>query len=294
MMMKIGVYGRAFGDSFIPYIQELFTTLGNSDVELSVYHSFLLYLKPRIELPDNVRPFTSKDNIASQIDCLFSIGGDGTFLNASLLLGKSDTPILGINTGRLGFLSSIAKEDIGVALQEVLERKYTLEQRTLLELDSPGDLFDEKPYALNELTIHKKDSSSMITIHTYLNNQFLNSYWADGLILATPTGSTAYSLSCGGPIILPTVESFILTPIAPHNLNVRPIVIPDTSTVTLRVEGRGREFLASLDSRSETIDASFELTVRKADYKINLIQLKNESFLNTMRNKLMWGIDRRN
>ena len=292
--MKIGVYGRAFNDSFIPHVQELFDQLHAANVKIWVYHSFLAYLKKRIEFKSEVQSFTKYDGTERKIDCLFSIGGDGTFLEAALLIRNSGVPILGINTGRLGFLSSIAKEDIILAVERVTRQEFKLAGRSVLMLEQPGKLFEDLPFALNELTIHKKDSSSMITIYTYLNDEFVNAYWADGLIIATPTGSTAYSMSCGGPIIMPDARSLIITPIAPHNLNVRPIVVPDDSVIKLRVEGRGRQFLTSLDSRAETIDASQELIVRKADFSIQLIQLPDESFLNTMRNKLGWGLDRRN
>jgi len=292
--MKLAIYGRSFSEEVRPFIQDLFHRLDRPDIELWICRSYLKYLKEAILLPADLKTFSYGEIQENQVDCLISIGGDGTFLESALQVRDTGVPILGINTGRLGFLASIAKEEIDAALDLVLAGDYTLEQRTVLQIEQPPELFKKQPFALNELTVHKKDSSSMITIRTFLDGQFLNAYWADGLIVATPTGSTAYSLSCGGPIIMPNVSGLIITPIAPHNLNVRPMVVPDSSTITLQVEGRGAQFLASLDSRSETINSSFELVVRKADFGINLITLPNESFLNTMRMKLMWGLDRRN
>jgi len=215
-------------------------------------------------------------------------------LDTVTLIRDSKIPILGINTGRLGFLSNISIQEIDQAMDALHSKKYTVDERALLKVKTEDNLFGETNFALNELTIHKKDSSSMITIHAYINDQYLNSYWADGLIIATPTGSTAYSLSCAGPIVVPGSENFVITPIAPHNLNVRPIVVSDNSEIKLKIEGRGMQFLASLDSRSETIDSKYELTIVKEKFKIGLIQLENQDFLRTIRNKLMWGIDKRN
>jgi NAD+ kinase len=227
------------------------------------------------------------------VECLISIGGDGTILDTLTMVQDTMIPVMGINTGRLGFLSSISKEDVSRALEALREGQYSLDKRTLIKLDTTRNLFGDVNYALNELTIHKKDSSSMIIIHTYLNGEYLNSYWADGLIIATPTGSTGYSLSCGGPIVMPQSGNFVITPIAPHNLNVRPIVVSDKFVISLEVEGRSQYFLASLDSRSVTIDASIQLAVRKAEFSMNLIRLNNENFLGMLRNKLMWGHDLR-
>jgi NAD+ kinase len=202
--------------------------------------------------------------------------------------------VLGINVGRLGFLSSVAADEIIDAVELLEKGHYALDKRSLLKLESNCSLFGEVNYALNELTIHKKDSSSMITINTYLNGEYLNSYWADGLIIATPTGSTGYSLSCGGPIVAPYSGNFVITPIAPHNLNVRPIVVSDQNVVSLEVQGRSQYFLASLDSRSVTIDSSIQLAVRKQDFTMNLVRFDNDNFLGTLRRKLNWGLDTRN
>ena len=238
--------------------------------------------------------FSSYEDLKDQADFLISIGGDGTYLNTIALVRDSGIPIVGINTGTLGFLSNIPKDEIEFAIDEIIKGNYTLDKRTLLKLETDENLFGDLNYALNELTIHKQDSSSMITTQVYLNEVFLNSYWSDGLIIATPTGSTAYSLSCGGPIITPGSGNFIITPVAPHNLNVRPVVIPDDNTITVKVEGRNERFLISLDSRSETIDQSVKLKIRKQDFHVNLLRLNNQNFPSTLRNKLMWGLDKRN
>lgn len=292
--MKVGIYGRSFDDSFIPNIQVLFNTLKFFEWDISIYEPFNAYLKPRISFNNGYPVFKKHEDIRGKIDILISIGGDGTFLETINIVRDSGIPILGINTGRLGFLASTSKENIKAALEDIRAEKYRLQQRSMLTLITEQNLFGEDNFALNELTVHKKETSSMITIHTYIGDLYLNSYWADGLIIATPTGSTAYSLSCGGPIIVPGALDYVITPIAPHNLNVRPVVVPDSRTIRLKIEGRGRDFLCSLDSRSVTIDSSIELLVKKADFQINVIQTEGQNFLNTIRNKMMWGLDRRN
>lgn len=292
--MRIGIYGKSFDDSFIPNIQVLFNTMRLYGWEISVYQPFLAFLQPRISMEINPTPFNRHEDIVGNIDILLSIGGDGTFLETIHLVRDSEIPILGINTGRLGFLASTSKDNIKSSLQDVKDGKYRLQTRSMLQLVTEENLFGSDNFALNELTVHKKETSSMITIHTYIGDLYLNSYWADGLIVATPTGSTAYSLSCGGPIMVPGATDFVITPIAPHNLNVRPVVVPDSRTIRLKIEGRGSNYLCSLDSRSVTIDSAIELVVRKADFQINVIQTEGQNFLNTIRNKMMWGLDRRN
>ncbi|MFN5794819.1 MAG: NAD kinase, partial [Bacteroidota bacterium] len=227
-------------------------------------------------------------------DLFFSLGGDGTILNALPYVLGTPIPVVGVNTGRLGFLASIGIDEIEAAIEKIEAKHYQIEKRSIITLETTEGLFGNLNFALNEFTIHKSDSSSMITIHTFLNGEFLNSYWADGLIVSTPTGSTAYSLSCGGPIAMPDSENFIISPISPHNLNVRPLIISDKDILTLRVEGRNRHYLVSLDSRSTQIDATVEMTVKKASNTINLLRLQNKSFTESLRNKLMWGIDKRN
>jgi NAD+ kinase len=292
--VKVAVYGRLFSDSFTPFVQEFFSKLSELKVELFIYEPFSDYLKARIDIKSECSVFTRHTEIKDNVRFLFSIGGDGTFLDATTLVRDANIPIIGVNTGRLGFLSSISINEIEVALEKIFKGQYVIDERTLLKLETSNKLFDGDNFALNELTVHKKDSSSMITIHAYLNDEYLNSYWADGLIVSTPTGSTAYSLSCGGPIILPGSDNFEITPIAPHNLNVRPIVIPDNSEVKLKLEGRGDSFLISLDSRSETIDSSIELIIKKNDFQISSVRLEPHSQLTTIRNKLNWGLDKRN
>jgi NAD+ kinase len=254
----------------------------------------MAFLQPRISMDITPTLFQKHADVKDEIDILLSIGGDGTFLETIHIVKDSGIPILGINTGRLGFLASTSKDNIKDALQDIKDNKYRLQTRSLLRLETEQSLFGEDNFALNELTVHKKETSSMITIHTYIGDLYLNSYWADGLIISTPTGSTAYSLSCGGPIIVPGALDYVITPIAPHNLNVRPVVVPDSRTIRLKIEGRGRDFLCSLDSRSVTIDSAIELIVHKADYEINVIQTEGQNFLSTIRNKMMWGLDRRN
>ncbi|UKN01112.1 NAD kinase [Paracrocinitomix mangrovi] len=292
--MRVGIYGKAFDDSFIPNIQVLFNTMKLFGWEVTVYEPFLAFLRPRISMDIDPNDFNKFVDIKDNIDILLSIGGDGTFLETIHIVRDSGIPILGINTGRLGFLASTSRDNIKSSLQDIKDGKYRLQTRSLLTLETEDNLFGEDNFALNELTVHKKETSSMITIHTYIGDLYLNSYWADGLIVATPTGSTAYSLSCGGPIIVPGATDFVITPIAPHNLNVRPVVVPDSRTIRLKIEGRGQNYLCSLDSRSVTIDSAIELVVRKTEFEINVIQTEGQNFLNTIRNKMMWGLDRRN
>jgi NAD+ kinase len=293
--MKIAVFGKEFGDANIDFIRIFFNKLKKVGIRPMVFKEFHEFLTSKqIDVHDPMF-FKTHIDLAGNADCLFSIGGDGTFLNTLGLVRDSEIPVVGINTGRLGFLSSIPKEEVESAVDEILNGNYTIDKRSLLKLDaSEEDLFGNISYALNELTIHKQDSSSMIITHVFLNDEFLNSYWSDGLIISTPTGSTAYSLSCGGPIMTPASGNFIINPVSPHNLNVRPVVIPDDTIITVKVEGRHERFLVSLDSRSETIESSVELKIRKEDFKLSLIRLNNQDFLTTLRNKLMWGLDKRN
>ena len=292
--MNVALFGKTIANNDIQYVQSLVDRLGSLGGRVFVYDSFLKVLQEKINFPAQTVSFTTQADIRGSIDYLFSIGGDGTLLDTIPLVGDSGIPILGINMGRLGFLSSISKEEIIPAVEDIFEKKYFLDQRTLLRLESPESLFGANNYALNELTIYKNSPLSILTIHTYINNEFLNTYWADGLIVATPTGSTAYSLSCTGPIITPDSENFVITPIASHNLTVRPIVVPDKSTIKIVVEGRGIDCYAGLDSRNQKIANSVELVVRKEDFKINLLRTSNKNFFQTIREKLKWGLDIRN
>jgi len=288
--MKIALFGNEFSSNYTKYIKH---KLENENIEIIIHHQFHDFLQNSIDFSDRVSTFeriTANDNI----DYLFSIGGDGTLLRAVTYVRESNIPIMGINTGRLGFISSISTDQIDVAVDNVLNGEYKIRSRTVLELDTENSLFGTTNFALNEVAIVKKDTSSMIRIDAFIDDEFLNSYWADGLLISTPTGSTGYSLSCGGPIILPGTENIIIAPIAPHNLNVRPIIINEKSTIRLKVEDRDQLALVSLDSRSRAFDSSLELIIRKADFKINLIEPKDNSFITTIRTKLMWGSDKRN
>lgn len=293
--MKVAIYGRPFNKNNFPFTQFLIDYLARTGIEWVMHEPFYGYLQSSLKT-NNKETFTSYEDLKQEIDFLFSIGGDGTLLDTLALVRDTGIPIVGINTGRLGFLASIPKNDFEKAIESLQQGHYSLDKRSLLRLESEPSMdgFLGVNYALNELTVHKKDTSSMIVINTFLNGEFLNSYFADGLIISTPTGSTGYSLSCGGPIIIPQSENFVITPIAPHNLNVRPVVVSDKNVISLQVEGRSRNFLVSLDARSITIDSSVRLAVRKEDFPINLVRLNNENFLTTLRNKLNWGIDIRN
>ncbi len=291
--MKIAIYSYKLEDKYLPFIQQLFHKLLERQVEVIVYETFYNDLSSHFKLDDRLKVFNSHEDL-DLVDYLFSVGGDGTLLKTITFVRDKNIPILGINTGRLGFLTSIATEEVDRAIDAVLKGDFDLDTRSLLSLDTEGDLFGEVNYALNEITLQKKDSSSMITIQVYLGNEFLNSYWADGLIISTPTGSTAYSMSCNGPIILPGSGNIIINPIAPHNLNVRPVVVPDDAELTLKIAGRTENFLVALDSRSLTVPLSSELTIRKSPHQIKLIRLTDYSYLNTLRTKLIWGQDNRN
>jgi NAD+ kinase len=291
--MNIALYGRSGSLEINGYIQQLISKLESLSCKLWIYQPFYESIRQKISFNSKIIFFNNHDEIAQSVDFLFSIGGDGTLLDTITLVRDSQIPVMGINLGRMGFLSSVQKEMIIPAVEEIVKGNFILNQRSLIQLQSP-DLFGNLNFALNELTINKKDSSSMILIHVYVNNQFLNSYWADGLIIATPTGSTGYSLSCNGPILTPDSENFVITPIATHNLTVRPIVIPDNSLIRINVEGRENRFLVGLDSRSVTIDSSTELLISKADFKINLVKQSNDDFFATIRKKLKWGLDFRN
>ena len=292
--MKFAIYGRSFNETFNDSIIKVFEILNNNNVEVIIYKTFLEFIKSAgIKIKDYPK-FLYSHEMTNDIDLFISIGGDGTFLETIPFIKDFDIPVLGINSGRLGFLADISRDEIDVAFDNLFSKKYKIEERVLVELDSDNKLFTDFNYALNEFTIHKKDTSSMITIHTYVNDEYLNSYWCDGIIVSTPTGSTAYSLSVGGPIVLPNSENLIISPISPHNLTVRPIVLPDINKISFRVEGRNESFLASMDYRSESFDSSLTLTVKKANFKVKILKLENQSFFSTLRNKLMWGLDKRN
>ncbi len=228
------------------------------------------------------------------VDFVITLGGDGTILQAISLIGSRCTPIVGVNLGRLGFLANIDSEDMSRALDALLDGNYNTKDRSMLQLESNVPLFEDAPFALNDFTLHKRDTSSMITINTFVNGQYLAAYWADGLIVSTPTGSTGYSLSCGGPIIMPNSGNLVITPVAPHNLNVRPIILSDNSVISFEIQGRSNAFMCSMDSRFEVITQEHQLAIRKCDFPARLIQLSDYSYLSNIRRKMAWGMDRRN
>ncbi len=292
--MKIAIYSRGIENNQLEDIQLLLSELKKHEVEPIIFQDFFNLFYSAITIPGNYSTFTSGDDLDPSIDCLISLGGDGTLLDTVTLVKDAGIPVLGINYGRLGFLASIGRGNLQYAIESLVQRKFVLDKRTLLHLDSNFPLFNDTPYALNEFTLHKKDSSPMIKIHTYLNGEFLNTYWADGLIVATPTGSTGYSLSCNGPVVFPESASFVITPVAPHNLNIRPIIVPDNTIVSFEVEGRTDGFLCTMDSRKEIVSKEIQLAVKKESFGINLIRLNEDNFLQTLRNKLSWGLDKRN
>ncbi len=292
--MRIAVYGRPFNDAVVlPYIREVFDILTQHNAEIYVHQQLHNYLKDHIK-SIQYKVLETDDNIKGFIDLFLTLGGDGTLLDMVTVISDSGIPIIGINFGRLGFLASINKSDIAAAIHAVVNKEFTLDSRELLRIDSELEIFGKANFALNDITIHKRDDSAMITTHVFLDKEFLNSYWGDGIIISTSTGSTAYSLSCGGPIIFPQSNSMVLTPVSPHNLNVRPIVLPDSSVLSFDVECRSANYLVSCDSRTAVIEKTMRFTVSKAGFKLNLIRLNNESYLSTLRNKLLWGLDARN
>ncbi|SFE25113.1 NAD+ kinase [Chitinophaga sp. CF118] len=292
--MQIAIYSRGFVKEDLPIIQLLLDELQREEIDTIVYEPFWQALEPNIQFGKVPGTFAHAEDLHGKADILVSLGGDGTLLDTVCYVRDKNIPVLGINFGRLGFLASIGKGAIYAAVQALKQRTYIVDKRSLLHLDSNVGLFGEVPYALNDFTIHKKDTSAMVKIHTYLNGEFLNTYWADGLIVATPTGSTGYSLSCGGPVVFPEAGSFVITPVAPHNLNVRPIIVPNNNIISFEVEGRSDQFLCTLDSRMETIDNTVQLAIKKESFSLSLLRLDDSNFLHTLRNKLLWGVDARN
>ncbi|TNE78335.1 MAG: NAD kinase [Bacteroidetes bacterium] len=293
--MKIGVYGKkVLNEESLEFCVFLVDLLRNKGVDVFVEEEFYDVIKKGKsgKLKGNI--FKDGDDEISSFDFMMSLGGDGTLLETATLIKDRGIPVIGINLGRLGFLASVSKNDIYYAIDELLHGSYTLDKRSLLYLDCKEKLFGDTPFGLNDFVIHKNDTSSMITVHAFINGEFLNSYWGDGLIIATPTGSTGYSLSCGGPIMFPQSASFAVTPVSPHNLNVRPIIISDESELTFEVEGRSSSFLVSMDSRSVSIGYDVEMAIKKAPFTVNLVKLNQSSYLRTLRSKLHWGVDVRN
>lgn len=294
--MKVAIYGQYYQNSTEPIINDIFNFFNKNNVEMIIESNFLAMVNEKKIVETKYKTFASHTELDQSFDLLISIGGDGTILRAATLVRNSGIPILGINAGRLGFLATVQKENIAEFMQFVIDKKYTLSKRTLLSLtcSTENESIQEINFAMNEITVSRKDTTAMITIDTYLDDEYLNSYWADGLIISTPTGSTGYSLSCGGPILTPTVKSLVITPIAPHNLTARPLVVPDETEIKLKVSGREDNYLVSLDSRVTTIKNESILTIKKTPFQINMVEIPDETFLKTLRSKLLWGEDKRN
>lgn len=291
--MRIGIHGKDYQNKSSRFILKILSALQENKVETWVSDKFLKQVKtPHID-DFKLKVFDHSVNLKN-LDFFLSLGGDGTLLDSVTYIGKSEIPILGINTGRLGFLATNSREDSEAAIEALVKGEYEIESRTVLKLISAPTLFGKLNYALNDFTIIKKDTSAMITVHVFVDGQLLNSYWADGIIVSTPTGSTGYSLSCGGPLVSPESESFIITPVSPHNLGTRPIVVSDKSEITFQIEGRSKKYIVSLDSRFETIDESVKLKIKKERFHVKLVQLRGQHYFNTLRQKLNWGLDIRN
>lgn len=292
--MNIALFGKTLSSDRVPFFMKLIERLCDSNINILVYSPYYEKIAAFLSFPKSVKTFQTHEELTAQAQMIFSIGGDGTLLDIVPLVRDSGIPVLGINMGRLGFLSSISRTEIDWAIMQLVEKKYTLEKRTLLQLDEPKGLFGDINYALNDLSVLRKESSTLIVVETFVDNIFLNAYWADGLIIATPTGSTAYSLSAGGPIITPNSSNFVITPIAPHNLSVRPVVIPDDSVIRLRVVGRNSSYSIDMDSRIAFLDEPLDIIVRKADFCLNLVKMQGKDFFGTIREKMLWGLDTRN
>lgn len=292
--MKVAIYCRKLIKKEVEFILQLLKQMERFGWKPIIEEHLVEQFKKKGVNLSNYETFNNYRDFQSGIELAISIGGDGTFLKMVNYIRSSGVPVMGINTGRLGFLANTSKDDMEFVLEKVRNKEYVFQKRSLLEVETEESIFGEYNFALNELAVHKKDTSSMITVHAELDGKFLNSYWADGLIVATPTGSTAYSLSCGGPIITPGCAVHILSPIAPHNLNVRPVVVPDHMPIKLTVSGRDRKYLLTLDSNSKSVKNGTEITLRKASFMINVVKFEENNFLDTIRNKMMWGIDKRN
>ena len=292
--MKIAIYSRVLEEDKRIDIQFFFDEIAKQKIEAVVFLPYFEEIKDRIHLPENISTFYLSEELNNDIDFVVSLGGDGTLLDTVTLVREKGIPVVGINFGRLGFLAGIGRDQLADAVKALANRTYVIDKRTLMHLDASIALFGHVPFALNEFSIHKRDTAPMIKIHTYLNGEFLNTYWADGLIVATPTGSTGYSLSCNGPIVFPDSGSFLITPVAPHNLNVRSIVVPDNNIISFEIESRVDQIICAMDSRREIVSKNVQLAVKKESFLLNLVRLTENNFLQTLHNKLTWGLDRRN
>jgi NAD+ kinase len=293
-MAKAAIYSRVFEDDQQADVQLLFDELHKHKIEPVIFQSYFEQIRDSITLSADFKTFSLSEDLDEEVEFIISLGGDGTLLDTVTLVRNKKISIMGINFGRLGFLASIGREVVTPAIKAIANRTYVIDKRTMIHVDADLPLFGNTPYALNEFSVHKRDTAPMIKIHTYLNGEFLNTYWADGLIVATPTGSTGYSLSCGGPVVFPESGSFVITPVAPHNLNVRPIVVPDNNIISFEIESRSENIICALDSRREIVGKNVQLAVRKEEFSISLLRLSENSFLQTLHNKLTWGLDKRN
>ena len=293
--MKVALFIENVSKEFLPFYLDIIKTTLSNNIEIALSGSFQhIFLKNKIDI-QKFDYFTSNEELVKlKVDYLISIGGDGTFLNSLSFIRDSGIPVLGVNAGRLGFLSNNPVESFSTVINMLKEGNYIIENRTVLKLFSSEDIFGNDCYALNDFTIHKRDSTSLTAIATNFNGEFFNTYWCDGIIVSTPTGSTAYSLSCGGPIVFPESNNFVITPVAPHNMNVRPIIVPDDYTISFELKGREKKIMVSLDSRYRIIDHSVSLSVSKAPFLIKNLRFPQQTFSNVLREKLMWGIDKRN
>jgi len=294
--MKIAIYGHYFNENTQQFVEDLLNALQAKNAQIYVETSFLKLIRSNLKTTTEFKTFNSYNDLDDSFDLFFTIGGDGTVLRSITYLRDLNIPIVGINIGRLGFLATIKKENIFEAVEALYNNDFVVKNRSVLTIrtEPTTNILTDFCFALNEITLSRKDTASMITIETYLDNEYLTSYWADGLIVSTPTGSTGYSLSCGGPVITPGVKSLVLTPIAPHNLNARPLIIPDNTKIKMRVIGRGNEFSLSLDSRIATIQKNTEIFIEKAPFSMKMVEFKDNTFIQTLRKKLLWGEDTRN
>jgi NAD+ kinase len=292
--MKIAIYSRGLDAEQENPLQFLLQELAQHKIEVLLYSQLQELCHVPDQLKQGVSFFDKSEDLNETVDCLISLGGDGTMLDSVTLIKDKGIPLLGINFGRLGFLANINREELTTAVDALVNQTIVIDKRTLIHVDANIPLFDNAPFGLNEFAIHKRDTSPMIKIHTYLNGEFLNTFWADGLIVATPTGSTGYNMSCNGPIVFPDASSFVITPVAPHNLNVRSIVVPDNNIISFEIEGRTDEFICMLDARREVVNIDIQLAVKKETFDVSLVRLNEGSFLSTLRNKLTWGMDKRN
>jgi NAD+ kinase len=290
--MKVFIYGQYWKEQDVEHVDFLLDKLEMKKVDIGIYTPYVQQVSRDLTSHKSISDYNQLKSFAP--DVIITLGGDGTILSAITLIKDLEIPIMGINLGRLGFLASIEQERIATAINKLISGDYGISKRSMIRMNSTPDIFGDDGFALNDFTLVKRDNSAMVVIHVFIDNNFLNSYWADGLIISTPTGSTGYSLSCGGPIIFPSTENFILTPVAPHNLNVRPIVISGDNKISIQIEGRSENYLCTLDSRNATVTSYINIQIEKNNFHTNIITLEGDNFMKTIRNKLNWGMDRRN